>query len=144
MGIIIPVFLFSTVSYEKVPLISLLSFELLLLIRLFFIKFGKLSVIISSNFFLFSPLLLIVLLHVYVLNVVIQSLSCVWLFCDPIVHHAPLSMGFPRQEYWKGLSFPSPGDLPNPGITSRPSEPPGEPLYMPRVPHFSEAMLIFA
>ena len=75
MGIIIPVFLVSTVSYEKVPLISLLSFELLLLIRLFFIKFGKLSVIISSNFFLLSPLLLIVSLHVYVLNVVIQSLG---------------------------------------------------------------------
>ena len=30
--------------------------------------------------------------------------------------HAPLSMGFPRQEYWKGLPFPSPGDLPHPGI----------------------------
>ena len=29
---------------------------------------------------------------------------------------APLSMGFSRQEYWSGLSFPSPGDLPNPGI----------------------------
>ena len=29
---------------------------------------------------------------------------------------APLSMGFPRQEYWSGLPFPSPGDLPNPGI----------------------------
>ena len=29
---------------------------------------------------------------------------------------APLSMGFPRQEYWNGLSFPPPGDLPNPGI----------------------------
>ena len=29
---------------------------------------------------------------------------------------APLSMGFPRQEYWSGLSFPSPGDLPNPRI----------------------------
>ena len=28
----------------------------------------------------------------------------------------PLSMGFPRQEYWSGLPFPSPGDLPNPGI----------------------------
>ena len=27
---------------------------------------------------------------------------------------APLSMGFPRQEYWGGLQFPSPGDLPNP------------------------------
>ena len=29
---------------------------------------------------------------------------------------APLSMGLSRQEYWSGLSFPSPGDLPNPGI----------------------------
>ena len=32
---------------------------------------------------------------------------------------APLSMGFSRQEYWSGLPFPSPGDLPNPGIESR-------------------------
>ena len=31
---------------------------------------------------------------------------------------APLSMGFSRQEYWSGLPFPSPGDLPNPGIKS--------------------------
>jgi len=29
---------------------------------------------------------------------------------------APLLMGFPSQEYWSGLLFPSPGDLPNPGI----------------------------
>ena len=29
---------------------------------------------------------------------------------------APLSLGFPRQEYWSGLPFPSPGDLPDPGI----------------------------
>ena len=29
---------------------------------------------------------------------------------------APLSMGFSRQEYWSGLPFPSPGDLPNPGV----------------------------
>ena len=29
-----------------------------------------------------------------------------------------MSMGFPRQEYWSGLPFPSPGDLPNPGIES--------------------------
>ena len=33
-----------------------------------------------------------------------------------IVHQAPLSMGFPRQQYCSGLPFPSPGDLPNPGI----------------------------
>ena len=33
-----------------------------------------------------------------------------------VAHRAPLSMGFPRQEYWSGLPFPSPGDLPVPGI----------------------------
>ena len=33
-----------------------------------------------------------------------------------VVHQAPLSMGFPRQEYWSRLPCPSPGDLPNPGI----------------------------
>ena len=38
----------------------------------------------------------------------------VWLFCAPwtVAHQAPLSMGFPRQEYWSGLPFLSPGDLP--------------------------------
>ena len=33
-----------------------------------------------------------------------------------IAHQAPLCMGFPRQEYWSGLPFPFPGDLPDPGI----------------------------
>ena len=33
-----------------------------------------------------------------------------------VAHQAPPCMGFPRQEYWSGLPFPSPGDLPNPGI----------------------------
>ena len=33
-----------------------------------------------------------------------------------VSHQAPLSMGFSRQEYWSGLPFPSPGDLPDPGI----------------------------
>ena len=33
-----------------------------------------------------------------------------------IAHQAPLSMEFSRQEYWSGLPFPSPGDLPSPGI----------------------------
>ena len=33
-----------------------------------------------------------------------------------VARQAPLSMGFPRHEYWSGLSFPSPGDLPDPGI----------------------------
>ena len=33
-----------------------------------------------------------------------------------VAHQAPLSLGFPRQEYWSGLPLPSPGDLPDPGI----------------------------
>ena len=33
-----------------------------------------------------------------------------------VAYQAPLTMGFSRQEYWSGLPFPSPGDLPNPGI----------------------------
>ena len=36
-----------------------------------------------------------------------------------IAHQGPLSMGFPGQEYWSGLPFPSPGDLPDPGIEPR-------------------------
>ena len=38
-----------------------------------------------------------------------------------VVHQAPLSMEFSRQEYWSGLPFPSPGDLPDPGIEPRSS-----------------------
>ena len=48
----------------------------------------------------------------------VQSLSCVQLFATPgtAACQAPRSVGFPRQEYWGGLPFPSPGDLPDPGI----------------------------
>ena len=46
--------------------------------------------------------------------------SCLTL-CNPwtLAHQAPPSMGFSRQEYWSGLPFPSPGDLPDPGIEPR-------------------------
>ena len=48
----------------------------------------------------------------------VKSLSRVQLFETPwiVAYQAPLSMGFSRQEYWSGLPFPFPGDLPNPGI----------------------------
>ena len=51
-------------------------------------------------------------------HLVIQPYSTL---CDPlgIACHALLSMTFPRQEYWSGLPFPSPGDLPSPGIQPR-------------------------
>ena len=66
----------------------------------------------------------------------VKLLSRVRLFATPwtVAHQASLSMGFSRQEHWSGLPFPSPGDLPDPGIEPRsptlqadalPSEPPG-------------------
>ena len=47
-----------------------------------------------------------------------KLLSRVRLFATPwsVAYKAPLSMVFSRQEYWSGLPFPSPGDLPRPGI----------------------------
>ena len=43
-------------------------------------------------------------------SVVSDSFATLWI----VAHQAPLSMGFPRQEYCSGLTFPPPGDLPNP------------------------------
>ena len=50
----------------------------------------------------------------------LSHFSHVQLFVTPwtVAHQAPLSMRFSRQEYWSGLPFPSPGDLPNPGINT--------------------------
>ena len=70
----------------------------------------------------------------------VKLLSRVRLFATPwtSTYQAPPSMGFSRQEYWSGLPFPSPGDLPDPGIKPRSptleadaltSEPPAEELY---------------
>ena len=59
-------------------------------------------------FFLYTP-------------VKVKSLSHVRLFATPwtAAYQAPLSMGFYRRQYWSGSPFPSPGDLPNPGIEPR-------------------------
>ena len=72
----------------------------------------------------------------------VKSLNSVRLFVTPwtVAYQALLSMGFSRQEYWSGLPFLSPGDLPNPGIEPRspalqkdtlPSEPRGKPKVLP-------------
>ena len=69
----------------------------------------------------------------------VKSLSHVQLFVTPwtVTHQVPQSMEFSRQEYWSGLPFPSPGNLPNPVIKPKspslqadalPSEPPGKPI----------------
>ena len=69
----------------------------------------------------------------------VKSLSRVRLFVTPwtVACQDPPSMGFFKQEYWSGLPFPSPGDLPDPGIEPRSpalqadsllSKPPGKPI----------------
>ena len=59
------------------------------------------------------------------LKVKVKSLSRVRLFATPwtVAYQAPPSMGFSRQEHWSGLPFPSPGDLPDPGME------PGSPVF---------------
>ena len=62
--------------------------------------------------------------YVYMMDhISIGLLSRVRLFATArtVAHQAPLSKEFSRQEYWSGLPFPSPGDLPNPGTESRAS-----------------------
>ena len=72
------------------------------------------------------------------MKVKVKWLSCVQLFATPwtVSFQAPPSMGFSRQEYWSGLPFTSPENLPDPGIEpgsptlqadSLLSEPPGKP-----------------
>ena len=101
--------------------------------------------------FLSQTLFIFYLLTSYPLTVLSGSGGCLVakLFLTavtpcPVAHQAPLSMGFPRPKYQSGLPFPSPGDLPNPGIqpgfsalqaNSLPIEPPGEPnQYQGEVP----------
>ena len=80
-------------------------------------------------------------------KVKVKSLSRVRLFVTPwtVARQAPLSMGFCSQEYWSGLPFPSPGDLPDPGIkpgsptleaNALTSEPPGKPAQSHRKHQF--------
>ena len=76
-----------------------------------------------SRYFCISGIVIIIILciglvvHVCV-RVRAQLLSCVQLLVVPwtVAHQAPLSVGFSRQEYWCELSFPTSGDLPDPGI----------------------------
>ena len=57
-------------------------------------------------------------LDIVLARVCVQTLSCVRLFAAPwtVSRQAPLSLGFPGQEYWSGKPFPPPGDLPDPGM----------------------------
>ena len=95
-----------------------------------------------SDFYIIPYAIFIkIFLHIFLIspNKRKVTLSHVWLFATPwtVVYQASLSMGFSRQEYWSGLPFPSPGDLPDPGIEPQSpalqadaltSEQPGKPI----------------
>ena len=77
-------------------------------------------------------------MHIYIYLV---TKSCPSLATNPmtVAHQTPLSVGFSRQEYWRGDPVPPPGNLPVPGIEPRspilqadslPSEPPGKPKLL--------------
>ena len=79
-----------------------------------------------------------------------RSVASVSAIPQTVFHQAPLFMEFPRQEYWSALPFPSPGDLPDPGIEPRspalhadslPSEPSGKPHY--QLPCHKSSKVIF-
>ena len=57
-----------------------------------------------------------------------------------VVHQAPLFIGFPKQEYWSGLPFSSPGDLPNPG--TEPMSPILAGKFSTAVPHGKQFRLL--
>ena len=78
----------------------------------------------------------------------LSSFSCVCLFSTlwTVAHQTPLSMGFSRLEYWSGLPFASPDDLPNPGI--EPGSPllqvdslPTEPLEKAQISHLEDRIM---
>ena len=59
-----------------------------------------------------------------------------------VAQQAPLSMGFPKQEYWSGLPFPFPGDLPDPGI--EPVSPVLQANFLPTEPSGKSPLLIWS
>ena len=101
----------------------------------------KTSVCLPNYHFLSKILNRCQRVHLYVCVCMLNHFRRVWLFATVwnVAHQVPLSMEFPRQEYWSGLPFPSPEDLPYPGIKPMSpalaggfstTEPPRKPTYL--------------
>ena len=155
-SVVFPILLFSSISLHcslKKAYLSLLLFGTLhsdgyifpFLLCLLLLFFSQLFISFLKQPFCLAALLFLGMILVTasftMLKVKVKSVSPVWLFATPwtVAYQAPPSMGFSRQEYWSGLPFPSPGDLPYPGIEpgspalqadALTSEPPGKtPVY---------------
>ena len=82
----------------------------------------------------------VLIMYVYIICMCAQLLSCIQLSVTPwtTACWATLSMGFLRQEYWRRLPFPSPGNLPNSGIEF------GSPAYSTaKILHYNSSLQIF-
>ena len=106
------------------------------------LKFKKQNKVERESDFAYYSLILSPLSPLFFLTFLLLVGGLVTQLCPTLVtpwtvaRQAPLSVGFSRQEYWSGLPFPSPGDLPDPGIKPRspalqadslPAEPQGKP-----------------
>ena len=122
-------------SNSVIPLTAFLSFTIFRLLKLMSTESMMSLPVINTVIILLRSLIKFISTFV---KVKVKSLSGVRLFATlwTIAHQAPPSVGFSRQEYWSGLPFPSPGNLPDPGIEPRSaamqagtltSEPPGKP-----------------
>ena len=123
-------------SFPRVGLWVLSSMLYCCLVSNFFLL-NVLNVKFMTVEFFWRGLWIVSVFKIFLFRKKVKSFSHVRLFATlwTIAHQAPLSMGFSGQEYWSGLPFPSPGDLPNPGMESRSpalqvdaltSEPPGK------------------
>ena len=97
-------------AVTQIPYLSILSSNISLFTSFFHVAICLGGAIVYLSHF-WTP-------QVWCLCVHAKSLQSGPTLCDPMdcTHQAPLSMGFSRQEYWSGLPFPSPGNLPNSGI----------------------------
>ena len=111
-------------SFDRWYLDSLVMYQLLILTVLcqfiyksFIVPLHVPGTEIVTKSSLLSRTFLVVKEAKFELWFVVQLLSTIWLFSTPkaVICQAPLSTGFPRQEYWSGLPFPSPRDIPNLG-----------------------------
>ena len=88
----------------------------------FFLWHGSFYFAFHISIFLLYFECIVFYAYIFIISVnwpcMLNHFICVQLFVTlwTVAHQAPLSMGLSRQEYWSGLSFPPPGDRPNPGI----------------------------
>ena len=107
---------FSQLSYGSLVMLNLVTTQVIMMFK-YFTNF----IIYWANHLYYVCFVIFNSYSHFSIKVKVRSLSRVRLFVTSwtVAYQALPSMGFSRQEYWSGLPFPSPGDLPDPGIEPR-------------------------